>query len=75
MEYDHWVTLGQDLPEELRQIDGVNTEDEHQVAELLVPLFSRNKGAVDFYLSQVVFPQADVGSLYGNSLAARGKTT
>ena len=58
MEYDHWVTLGQDLPDELRQLDGVNTEDESQVDELIVPLFSRNKGAVDFYLSHVVFPRA-----------------
>ena len=58
MEYDHWVALGQDLPEELRQLYGVNTEDKAQVDEFLVPLFSRNKGAVDFYLSHVVFPRA-----------------
>jgi len=58
MEYDHWVDLGQDLPEELRQLSGVNTEDKAQVDEFLVPLFSRNKGVVDFYLSQVVFPRA-----------------
>ena len=58
MEYDHWVALGQDLPEELRQLNGVNTEDRTQVDEFLMPLFSRNKGVVDFYLSQVVFPRA-----------------
>ena len=58
MEYDHWVELGQDLPEELRQLNGINTEDKAQVDEILVPLFSRNKGVVDFYLSQVVFPRA-----------------
>ena len=58
MEYDHWVNLGQDLPEELRQLSGVNTEDKAQVDEFLVPLFSRNKGVVDFYLSQAVFPRA-----------------
>ena len=58
MEYDHWVKLGQDLPEELRQLNSVNTEDKMQVDEFLIPLFSRNKGAVDFYLSQVVFPRA-----------------
>ena len=58
MEYDHWVELGQDLPEELRQLNGVNTEDKSQVDEFLVPLFKRNKGVVDFYLSQVVFPRA-----------------
>jgi hypothetical protein len=58
MEYDHWVKLGQDLPEELHRLNGVNTEDKTQVDEFLVPSFSRNKGAVDFYLSQVVFPRA-----------------
>ena len=58
MEYDHWVALGQDFPEELRQLNGVNTEDKMQVDEFLMPLFSRNKGVVDFYLSQVVFPRA-----------------
>jgi hypothetical protein len=58
MEYDHWVALGQDLPEGLRQLNGVNTEDKTQVDEFLMPLFSRNKGVVDFYLSQVVFPRA-----------------
>ena len=58
MEYDHWVELGQGLPEELGQLKGVNTEDKSQVDEFLVPLFSRNKGVVDLYLSQVVFPRA-----------------
>jgi hypothetical protein len=58
MEYVHWVELGQDIPEELRQLNGVNTEDETQFNEILVPVFSRNKGALDFYLSQVVFPRA-----------------
>jgi hypothetical protein len=60
MEYDHWVESGQGqgFPVELRQLKGVNMEDETQVNEVLVPQFSRNKGVVDFYLSQVVFPQA-----------------
>jgi Protein of unknown function (DUF3645) len=58
MEYDHWVELGQDIPEGLLRLNGVNTEDKTQVDELLVPLFSKNKGVVDFYLAQVVFPRA-----------------
>ena len=58
MEYDHWVELGQDLPVELCQLSGVNTEDETQLDEVLVPTFSKNKRAVDFYLSNVVFPRA-----------------
>jgi hypothetical protein len=58
MEYDHWVKSGQDIPAELRQLKGVNMEEKTQVDGFLVPLFSRNKGTVDFYLSQVVFPRA-----------------
>lgn len=58
MEYDHWIESSKDLPSELRRLNGVNIEDEAQVDEFLMPLFSRNKGMVDFYLSQIVFPQA-----------------
>jgi hypothetical protein len=58
-EYGHWVELEHDdIPATLRQLNGVNTEDETQVDESLVPLLSRNKRVVDFYLSQVVFPRA-----------------
>ncbi len=57
-EYDHWVELECDIPTTLRQLNGVNTEDETQVDNSLVPLLSRNKRVVDFYLSQVVFPRA-----------------
>jgi hypothetical protein len=58
MEYDHWVESGQDIPSELRQLNNVNLEDGTQVDVFLVPLFSRNQGVVDFYLSGVVFPRA-----------------
>ncbi|KAI9432103.1 hypothetical protein H4582DRAFT_1821614 [Lactarius indigo] len=58
MEYDQWVKYGQDIPNSLRQINGVNTDDNAQVDEHLVPLFSRNTRIIDFYLSQVVFPRA-----------------
>ncbi|KAI0279330.1 hypothetical protein BC826DRAFT_1158632 [Russula brevipes] len=61
MEYDHWVEIegtNSKFPEALRQFNGVNTQDENQVNDLLVPLFSKNERVVDFYLSQVVFPRA-----------------
>jgi hypothetical protein len=58
MEYDHWVELGHNFPVSLRQFNGVNTEDETQIDDVLVPLFSKNKRVVDFYLSHVVFPRA-----------------
>jgi hypothetical protein len=58
VEYDHWVESGTDIPKPLCQLNGVNTKDNTQIDEHLVPLFSRNKTVIDFYLSQVVFPRA-----------------
>ncbi|KAH9056899.1 hypothetical protein EDB87DRAFT_1833454 [Lactarius vividus] len=58
MEYDEWVEFGEGIPTSLRHVNGVNTKDDTQVDEHLVPLFSRNTRVIDFYLSQVVFPRA-----------------
>ena len=58
IEYDQWVEFGEGIPAALRQINGVNMNDDTQVEEHLVPLFSRNTRVIDFYLSQVVFPRA-----------------
>jgi hypothetical protein len=58
MEYDQWVEFGEEIPTALRQVNGVNMNDDTQVEEHLVPLFSRNTRVIDFYLSQVVFPRA-----------------
>ena len=57
IEYNYWVELGKEIPAELRHFKSVNTEDASQVNRFLVPLFSREKRVVDFYLSQVVFPR------------------
>ena len=57
MEYDQWVEFGEGIPTALRQINGLNMNDDTQVEEHLVPLFSRNTRVIDFYLSQVVFPR------------------
>jgi hypothetical protein len=57
IEYNSWVGLGKGFPSELWCFKSVNTEDENQVNGFLVPLFSRNKRVIDFYLSQVVFPR------------------
>ncbi|KAH8997135.1 hypothetical protein EDB86DRAFT_928055 [Lactarius hatsudake] len=58
VEYDQWVEFGEGIPTSLRQVNGINTKDDSQVNEYLVPLFSRNTRVIDFYLSQVVFPRA-----------------
>ncbi len=58
MEYEQWVELEEGIPTSLRQVKGINIQDDSQVEELLVPLFSRNTRVIDFYLSQVAFPGA-----------------
>ncbi|KAF8270964.1 hypothetical protein EI94DRAFT_648803 [Lactarius quietus] len=58
MEYDQWTEMGEEIPTLLRQVNGINTNDDTQVDEHLVPLFSRNTKVIDFYLSKVVFPRA-----------------
>ncbi len=57
-EYAQWVEVAEEIPTSLRLVNGVNTSDNSQVDEYLVPLFSRNTRVIDFYLSQLVFPQA-----------------
>ncbi len=58
MEYEQWVNSGRDIPTSLRQVNSINMDDDTQVNEDLVPLFSKNVRVIDFYLSQVVFPRA-----------------
>ncbi|CAE6454358.1 unnamed protein product, partial [Rhizoctonia solani] len=57
LEYEQWVQRDSSIPDDLRQLNGVNIKDRQQFVERLVPTFSRNSGAVDFYLSSVVFPK------------------
>jgi hypothetical protein len=60
MEYDQWIEIGEGttIPMSLRQVNGINTNDDTQVDDQLVPLFSRNTRVIHFYLSKVVFPRA-----------------
>ncbi|KAI9432020.1 hypothetical protein H4582DRAFT_2084141 [Lactarius indigo] len=50
MEYDEWVEFGEGIPTSLRQVNGVNVNDDTQLDKHLVPLFSRNTRVIDFYL-------------------------
>ena len=52
-----WVAACQEVPQFLKEIIGVNPEDEEQFHAHLVRLFSRNYAVIDFYLSNVVFPR------------------
>ncbi|KAI6002350.1 hypothetical protein EDC04DRAFT_3147123 [Pisolithus marmoratus] len=57
-EYESWVRDCLEVPVNLRQMSGINTQSLVQWNQHLVPIFSRNQSTVDFYLSQVVFPKA-----------------
>ena len=52
-----WVGACEKVPQFLKEIIGVNPEDEKQFHAHLVPLFSKNYAVINFYLSNVVFPR------------------
>ncbi|KAI6035880.1 hypothetical protein EDC04DRAFT_2174349 [Pisolithus marmoratus] len=56
-EYGLWVYDCVEVPENLRQISGINTQSSDQWDQHLFPVFSTNQSTIDFYLSQVVFPK------------------
>ena len=45
------------FPDRFRNLSAINIRSSEQWEQSLVPLFSRNQGAIDFYLSRVVFPK------------------
>ena len=45
------------FPDRLRNLSAINIRSSEQWEQYLVPLFSRNQGAIDFYLSRLVFPK------------------
>ena len=58
-EYAFWLEDYHDstsLPDELQKLSGINIRSLEQWKRHLVPLFSRNKRAIDLFLSKVVFP-------------------
>ena len=57
LEYERWVRRARgDLPESLRELKGVNTQDA-QSFEIVVPKFQHNQATINFYLANVVFPK------------------
>ncbi|KAF9235916.1 hypothetical protein BU15DRAFT_64461 [Melanogaster broomeanus] len=55
LEYESWIH--EEVPDDLRRINGVNIKSSEQWEKRLVPLFIRSKAVIDFYLSHVVFPK------------------
>ena len=56
LEYEKWVKRGENIPQSLRQLIGVNTKDVQAFTDI-INIFQHNQAVIDFFLSQVVFPK------------------
>jgi len=56
-EYEQWVRDAPELPISFRQITGINLINVKQCTEQVFPPLRFAKGAVDFYMSHIVFPR------------------
>ncbi|KAH0834166.1 hypothetical protein J3R83DRAFT_11472 [Lanmaoa asiatica] len=57
LDYDLWVRDCPAVPESLQKLNGINIKSSEQWNKFLLPLFSRNRETINFYLSNVVFPK------------------
>ena len=59
LEYANWLRDfdPDSMPDCIQDLSNINTKSSEQWDRHLFPLFARNQGAVDFYLSRVVFPR------------------
>ena len=57
VEYERWVHDAPELPASSRQLRGVNLKDAVQCSQVVFPALRLAKGAIDFYLSNIVFPK------------------
>ena len=57
-EYATWVKEldRKSVPDSLQKLSDINLKPSEQWDKVIFPLFSRNQGAIDFYMSRVVFP-------------------
>ncbi|KAJ7708800.1 hypothetical protein B0H17DRAFT_1124601 [Mycena rosella] len=56
-QYEHWVQGIDGLPANLANLRGLNLEDFEQRTTSIFPILRYNKAAIDFYLSECVFPK------------------
>ena len=56
-EYERWVEDAPELPSAFRQLTGINLSDPAQFSQMVFPPLRLAKGAIDFYLSHIVFPK------------------
>lgn len=58
LEYGKWVQRGgSDIPQELRELNGVNMKDVQSFMDDVIPKFQHNQATIDFFLSRVIFPK------------------
>ncbi|PHH78115.1 hypothetical protein CDD80_7355 [Ophiocordyceps camponoti-rufipedis] len=55
-EYSHWVSDCSGLPDGFRSFESLNLRDRKQCSEEVFPKLKYSKGAVDYFLSNLVFP-------------------
>lgn len=62
-EYSSWVKEydPESVPDSLLELGEMNLNSSEQWDKMIFPLFARNRAAIDFYLSQVVFPKEAKG--------------
>ena len=58
LEYQEWVRSAGALPKAFRHLTGVNIKDRHQCTIEIFPLLRYSKGAIDYFLSHIIFPKA-----------------
>ncbi|KAI1674179.1 DUF3638 containing protein [Pyrenophora tritici-repentis] len=58
VEYEIWVRSAGALPEAFQHLTGINIKDRHQCTTEIFPLLRYSKGAIDYFLSHIVFPKA-----------------
>ena len=56
-EYKRWVRDAPELPSAFRHLTRINLSDPTQCSQMVFPLLRLAKGAIDFYMSSVVFPK------------------
>lgn len=56
-EYEDWVRNAPELPPAFRQLAGINLSDPAQCSRAVFPSLRHSKGAIDFYMSTIVFPK------------------
>ena len=57
VEYQAWIKDAPNMPSAFRQLEGVNLKDRSQCVSEIFPHLRYSKSAIDYFLSQIVFPK------------------